>query len=157
MLCSLHLKLFMRCFHPQFHYPGSGPSDRSIEAAPVGVRGHQRQTLWLPPLPTYDTRRWCTGKDLTPLRAELIFAWWRHQMEPFSALLALCAGNSPVTGEFTFQRPVTRSFVFFDLHLGKRLNKQSRRRWLDTQWHSFWRHCNGYTRFWRCFRRLISR
>ena len=23
-------------------------------------------------------------------------AWWRHQMEPFSALLALCAGNSPV-------------------------------------------------------------
>ena len=26
--------------------------------------------------------------------------WWRHQMETFSALLALCAGNSPVTGEF---------------------------------------------------------
>ena len=24
--------------------------------------------------------------------------WWRHQMEAFSALLALCAGNSPVTG-----------------------------------------------------------
>ena len=22
--------------------------------------------------------------------------WWRHQMETFSALLALCAGNSPV-------------------------------------------------------------
>ena len=22
--------------------------------------------------------------------------WWRHQMEPFSALLALCAGHSPV-------------------------------------------------------------
>ena len=27
-------------------------------------------------------------------------AWWHHQMETFSALLALCAGNSPVTGEF---------------------------------------------------------
>ena len=26
--------------------------------------------------------------------------WWRHQMETFSALLALCAGNSPVTDEF---------------------------------------------------------
>ena len=26
--------------------------------------------------------------------------WWRHQMETFSALLALCEGNSPVTGEF---------------------------------------------------------
>ena len=25
---------------------------------------------------------------------------WRHQMETFSALLAVCAGNSPVTGEF---------------------------------------------------------
>ena len=40
-------------------------------------------------------------------------AWWRHQMETFSALLAFCAGNSPVTGEFPTQR--TRSFdVTFD-------------------------------------------
>ena len=54
--------------------------------------------------------------------------WWRHQMETFSALLALCAGNSPVTGEFPSQRPVTQSFdVFFDLRLNKRLSKQSRR------------------------------
>ena len=37
-------------------------------------------------------------------------------METFSALLAICAGNSPVPGEFPTQRPVTRSFdVFFDL------------------------------------------
>ena len=36
--------------------------------------------------------------------------WWRHQMKTFSALLALCAGNSPVPGEFPAQRPVTRSF-----------------------------------------------
>ena len=36
----------------------------------------------------------------------------------FSALLAICAGNSPVTGEFPTQRPVTRGFaVFFDLRL----------------------------------------
>ena len=36
-------------------------------------------------------------------------------METFSALLALCAGNSPVTGEFLAQRPVTQSFdVSFD-------------------------------------------
>ena len=35
-----------------------------------------------------------------------------------SALLVLCAGNSPVTGEFPAQRPVARSFdVFFDMHL----------------------------------------
>ena len=39
-------------------------------------------------------------------------------METFSALLALRAGNSPVTGEFPSQRPVTRSFdIFFDLGL----------------------------------------
>ena len=49
---------------------------------------------------------------------DLMTSWWRHQMETFSALLALCAGNSPVTGEFPSQRPVTRSFdVFFDLRL----------------------------------------
>ena len=53
-------------------------------------------------------------------------SWWRHHMEAFSALLVLCAGNSPVTGEFPAQRPVTRSFgVFFDLHQNKRLSKQS--------------------------------
>ena len=47
--------------------------------------------------------------------ALILSTWWRHQMETFSALLALCAGNSPVTGEFPSQRPVTRSFdVFFD-------------------------------------------
>ena len=37
-------------------------------------------------------------------------------METFSALLALCAGKSPVTGEFPAQRPVTLSLdVLFDL------------------------------------------
>ena len=47
-------------------------------------------------------------------------------METFSALLAICAGNSPVSGEFPAQRPVTRSFdVFFDLRLDERLNKHS--------------------------------
>ena len=41
-------------------------------------------------------------------------------------ITGLCAGNSPVTGEFPAQRPVTRSFdVFIDLHLNNRLNKQS--------------------------------
>ena len=47
-------------------------------------------------------------------------------MEAFSALLALCAGNLSVTGEFPAQRPVTRSFdVFFDLHPNTRLSKSS--------------------------------
>ena len=34
------------------------------------------------------------------LRWRGIYSWWRHQMETFSALLAICAGDSPVTGEF---------------------------------------------------------
>ena len=34
-------------------------------------------------------------------------------MKTFSALLAICVGNSPVTGEFPTQRPVTRSFNAF--------------------------------------------
>ena len=47
-------------------------------------------------------------------------------METLSALLAICAGNSPVAGEFPAQRSVTQSFdVFFDLHLNKRLSNQS--------------------------------
>ena len=38
--------------------------------------------------------------------------------EIFSALLAICAGISPVTDEFPAQKPVTRSFdVFFDVRL----------------------------------------
>ena len=44
-------------------------------------------------------------------------------METFSALLAICARNSPVTGEFPTQRPVTRSFdIFFDLRMNCREN-----------------------------------
>ena len=43
----------------------------------------------------------------------------------FSALLAFCAGDSPVTGEFPAQKPVTRTFdVFFDHRLNKRVSKQ---------------------------------
>ena len=34
-------------------------------------------------------------------------------METFSVLLAFCAGNSPVNGEFPSQRQVTRSFDVF--------------------------------------------
>ena len=55
----------------------------------------------------------------------------------------LCAGNSPVTGEFPSQRPVTRSFdIFSDLRLSKRLSKQSKHRWFETQSRSLWRHSN---------------
>ena len=70
-------------------------------------------------------------------------SWWRHQMETYSALLAICAGNSPVPGEFPTQRPVTRSFdVFFDLRLNKRLSKQLWSWWFETLSRPLWRHRN---------------
>ena len=54
--------------------------------------------------------------------------WWRQQMKTFSASLALCATNSPLTGEFPSQWPVARNFnAFLDLCLNKRISKQSRR------------------------------
>ena len=65
---------------------------------------------------------------------------------PPSALLAICAGNSPVIGEFPAQRPVTRSFdVIFDLSLNKRLSKQSWGWWFETPSRPLLsRHCNAY-------------
>ena len=76
---------------------------------------------------------WCLGAT-----------WWRHQMETFSALLAICAGNSPVSGGFTAQRLFTRSFdVFFDLCLNKRLRKQWWGWLFETLSLPLWRHCNA--------------
>ena len=64
-----------------------------------------------------------------------IMSRWRHQMETFSALLALCEGNPPATGGFPSQRSVTRSFdVFFDESLNRQLNIQWNCRWFETPW-----------------------
>ena len=72
--------------------------------------------------------------------------WWRHRMETFCALLAICAGNSPVSGEFPTQRPVTRSFdVFFDLCPNERLSKHSWGWRLETQSSPLWRHSNVFS------------
>ena len=66
-------------------------------------------------------------------------------METFSALLALCAGNSPVTSEFPSQRPVTWNFdVFFHLCLNKRLSKQWWGWWFEMPLRSLWRRCNDH-------------
>ena len=47
-------------------------------------------------------------------------------METFSALLAICAENSPVPSEIPTQGPVAWSFdIFFDLRLNKRMSKES--------------------------------
>ena len=85
--------------------------------------------------------------------------WWCHQMETFSALLVFCEGNSPVTGGFPSQRPVTQSFgVFFDLRLNIRLRKQLRRRWFELISRSLWRHDNegNTTRVWQILKAISA-
>ena len=47
----------------------------------------------------------CFGNALTAFSSSILAlalpkSWWRHQKETFSALLAICAGNSPLAGEF---------------------------------------------------------
>ena len=88
----------------------------------------------------YPTIFWLLrGTQCTVIFKRSAKSWWRHQMETFSALLAICAGNSPVTGEF----PATRNFdVFFDLRLNKWLNKQSWGGCAETPSSPLWRHCN---------------
>ena len=76
-----------------------------------------------------------------------LITWWRHQMKTFSASLAICAGNSPVTGEFPAQRPVIRSFdVFFDLRPNEQLSKQSWVWWFETPSRPLWRHCTSHSK-----------
>ena len=75
--------------------------------------------------------------------------WWRHQMDIFFTLLALCEGNSPVNGELPAQWSVTRSFeAFFHLRLNKRLSKQWWGWWSETPSRSLWRHCNEQPWYW---------
>ena len=78
-----------------------------------------------------------------------------HQMETFLALMALCAGNSPVTSEFPSHPPVTRAFdVYF--RLNKRLSKQSWGWWFEAPSRSLWRRCNGRSKFIPIFQRNLQ-
>ena len=84
-----------------------------------------------------------TRLRLPPAAEKIHNPWWRHQLQSFSALLAICAWNSPVTGKFSPQRPVTRGFaVFFDLLLNKWLSKQRWGWWFETPSRPLWSHCN---------------
>ena len=103
------------------------------------------------------SRPWRTDNSSTPtwFVFRLLSTRWRHQMETFFALLALCGANSPVTGEFPSQKPVTRSFyIFYGLRLDKWLNKPSRHQWFETPSRSLWRPCYDIIVWiwWRCCR-----
>ena len=123
-----------------------------------GVSNHQRLDCLLNRLfrrrskKTWKIHRWpwiICQEAVCPWRHDkhvivLTQSRWRHQMETFSALQALCAGNSQVSGEFPAQRRVTRTFdVFFDLHLIKQLSKHSRGWWFETLSHPLWKKSYG--------------
>ena len=55
----------------------------------------RESNVWAFPLENY----WVINHMHTSTLFE-VYAWWRHQMETFFTLLALSAGNSPVTGGF---------------------------------------------------------
>ena len=90
--------------------------------------------------------RWSLMKSIS--EGLSVHPWWRHQMETIFVLLVPCPENPPVTAGFPSERPVTLDFdVFFDLHLNKRLSKQTGRRWFETPWCSLWHYCNT----WSCY------
>ena len=95
--------------------------------------------------PKYWTRYLATILGIMYLYSEYLMdlwpcpqcSWWRHQMETFSALLALCAGNSPLT-----KTSDDELWCFFYLCLNKRLSKQPWGWWFETPSCSLWRHCD---------------
>ena len=121
----------------------------------VRMRSNVMRPDWQPPLSTS-----FVGKDVT-------WCYWSCRlMPPFMMtssngnilrLLGICAGNSPVTGEFPAQRPMTRSFdVFFDLPLNKQLSKQSWGWWFETPSRPSWRHYTVLQVFGKCSTRLYG-
>ena len=78
----------------------------------------------------------------------MLVSWWRQQNGNIFRITGLCAGNSPVTGEFPSQGPVTRSFdVFFHLRLIKRLSKQTWGWWFEKPSHPLSRYSNVFDAF----------
>ena len=72
---------------------------------------------------------------------------WNGNIFPVTGhLCGEFTGEFPRTDEYPTQRPVTLSFdVFFDLHLNKRLSKQSWGWWFDMQSCPLWRRRNAFT------------
>ena len=126
-------------FQNNTHHPSTKPRPISfhfvIHGIPTLYTSNLRPTIWLTDI---IIGHGVGNREIT---------CWEHTMTSFmetiSALLAICAGNSPVPGEFPTQRPVTRSCdVFFDLRLNKRLSKQPWGWWFETISCPICRHSN---------------
>ena len=73
----------------------------------------------------------------------LLWSWWRHEMETYSALLALCAGNSPVPVNSPHKGQWRGALIFSLICVRKkRLSKQPWGWWFETPAWSLWRQCN---------------
>ena len=141
--CAINCHWHCHCFrnekdshldHPRL--PAAQPSLHKTTGNQTEVHYGMNRKIHFSSLQTYT--------DCPPPLLSGCVPWCRHQMETFSALVAICAGNSPVSAEFPAQRPVTRSFdMFCDLRLNKRLGKQPWGWWFETPLWSLWRHCNA--------------
>ena len=90
---------------------------------------------------------WLLTFTITPMKHKnspvLQRSWWRHEMETFSAFLALCEGNPPVIGGFPTNSSDAELWCFLWSAFEQTLCKQSRRRWFETPSRYLWRHCNA--------------
>ena len=100
---------------------------------------------------------WNLSSCQHPENPQIVWPWWRHQMETSSALLALCAGihRSPVniTHKGQWRRALMFSLIW---PFNKWFSKQSWGWWFETPSRSLWHHCNA-NHYWRplCLRMLI--
>ena len=66
-----------------------------------------------------------------------------HGLEHFQRYWPFVRGIHRSSVNFPHKRPVAQSFdIFSDLHLNKRLSKQSRHWWFETPSRSLWLHCD---------------
>ena len=73
-----------------------------------------------------------------------LISWWRYEMEHFPRYWPFVR-RTTVTGGFSSQRASdTELWCFLGVRLNRRLNKQWKCRWFETQWRSSWRHCNDW-------------
>ena len=72
--------------------------------------------------------------------------WWLHQMKIFSALLAFCAGNSPVKVNSPHKGQWRRAMMFYLICPNIQLSKQLGGWRFETPLHPFWRQCYAESR-----------
>ena len=99
-----------------------------------------------------------SGINLFPWSlVQIIFPWWCYQWKQFPRYWPFGWGihRSPV--HFPHKGHDTELRFFFDLHLNKRLSKQTRRRWFKTPSSSLCRHHDAAIFNNLCFCRFSAR